>query len=278
MPAYIGRPQLPNQLAQQLVKLASEQVDPLSVGLDKLGEILGGMSERHDKGRETAAAFQQKKELLAEKAAQDRITFQLKTLAGLQKAGVQTKKVGTSKPFLKGGGLVQQIGPTRKELQAQGFRSLGETLPKGYMVKGKAKPDIHVNLDDLDPADYPEIPAAAFGKGKSMSIGQLTGLKKTRTKLRKSLDALKKKYAGRKDGDVHAEARRLYKEDMEARKDAAFAKGDMFPTLPSGEEADELYMRTYVPRARKRLKGKLGPQEEKKYKKGDAFAEYMLTP
>jgi len=275
MPKFISKPQLPTALAQQMVQLAAQQVDPLSVGMETIGDLLDKMTERSAESGRRKAEHEQKME-----------TMQLKNLADIAKMEAQIKKAGiTQKPFLKKGGLVQKTGFSKAQLEEEGFKDLGAVLPPGYMVKrrGRGKrPDIHIDIDKLDPEDYPEIPRKAWGQGKSILISQLTGLKRTRTKLQKSVDALKKKYAGARDNEVHREARRLFKDDMEARKDKAFAGGDMFPSIPSGAEAEKMYQETYIPRARRLIKqARSGKDPEVKVtppEKGSAFAEWLLQP
>lgn len=176
MPEFLGRLNLPNQLANSLVQLAAAQEDPLAAGFREVGKLADSYTtskraenamdaETKRREKEATTVFERQKEMKILDLAHEERSDQRKLVAELYKAdrikpAKQEFDMAAYESLAGKGGQ----GPTRKRsAPAEGSRAsedMGGILPPGLDVSPAKE---IVTVDEAMAKQY-KLPAAMVGK------------------------------------------------------------------------------------------------------------------
>lgn len=226
MPNFIGRPNLPNALANSLVQLAANKVNPMAEAL----KALGGVADEY--GNTMAAEKKEKKKTEADdKKAKDGRDHDIKLKEMDISARKEENRIGLLTELIKNDQVVKGLmsaGDAQSMIDlgaAEGDRFVPNSpragaggdgipseelgLPKGFSVikkpeKKGVNEDTRVTVDEKLSTQFPALKGIL---GKSISTSQYMNLLRSQES--------SKKHRGTMDDKLWGRAWSLAKEDME---------------------------------------------------------------
>lgn len=206
MPEFLGRPNLPNELANTLVQLAAHMNDPIAAGIKNFGESIGGaMEERgkraHEKelkAMEIASAREQKQFDLVGRIIDSNYNITPGESSTPLDKSMAAKLIGMD--FPEAGNKKSEVGIASEKF--------GRVLPKGYRVIPKEKRSAvdanrYVQVDQKMIGNFPALKDL---EGKDISTAQYINLIRMNTQA--------EKYRGDMNNQEWTRAMGLAKNDM----------------------------------------------------------------